>query len=420
VFKALVLKTNSDWGKSIGMKKMKDSPWGQEIEKLRFQGLYRTMRSVTGLPSRVIRTNGKEVINFSSNNYLGLAGHPEVVQAAMESAGRYGAGSTASRLIAGNTELHMELEDFIAAWKGTEAAVVFGSGYQANVGILSALADREDLIISDQYNHASIIDGCRLSRAKVLIYPHRDVDKIEHFLKLDGFRRKLVVTESVFSMDGDWTPLKEINDLCKRWGASLMVDEAHATGVFGPHGQGLAAELGVVPEIQMGTLGKAVGTAGAYVAGSRDLVELVINKARSLIYTTAGPPGVIGASLAALKIIASLEGQKRRKRLKENSRLFQELLAGEGRLCTDSSHIVPIVIGESTRTMEVSEACLDAGVFAHGIRYPTVPEGTARLRFTLMSDHTAEDLSKAVTVLTASINSVERKCGARVASVKCG
>jgi 8-amino-7-oxononanoate synthase len=404
----------------MAMKQMKQSPWSKEIEKLRSQGLYRTMRSVTGLPSRIIRTNGKEVLNFSSNNYLGLAGHPDVVHAAMESAGRYGAGSTASRLIAGNTELHVELEAFIATWKGTEAAVVFGSGYQANMGILSALAGSEDLIISDQYNHASIIDGCRLSRAKVLIYPHLDVDRLEQFLKLDGFRRKLVVTESVFSMDGDRAPLRQIDDLCKRWGAVLMVDEAHATGVLGPHGQGLAAEVGVVPEIQMGTLGKAVGVAGAYVAGSRDLVELVINKARSLIYTTAGPPSVIGASLAALKMIASAEGQKRRNQLKENARLFGELLRDEGRFCADSSHIVPIVIGESARTMEVSQACLDSGVFAHGIRYPTVPEGTARLRFTLMSDHTAEDLNKAVAVLADSLTAVELQREAAIGLVTRG
>jgi len=378
------------------------------------------MPSVAGLPGRAITVNGKEVINFSGNNYLGLAGHPDVVRAAMEATGRYGAGSTASRLIAGNTELHTELEAFLSAWKGTEAAVVFGSGYQANVGILSALADRGDLIISDQYNHASIIDGCRLSRAKVLVYPHLDVDRLEHFLKLDGFRRKLVVTESVFSMDGDRAPLKQIDDLCKRWGAILMVDEAHATGVLGPDGQGLAVEVGVAPEIQMGTLGKAVGSAGAYAAGSRDLVELLINKARSLIYTTAGPPGVIGASLAAMKIVVSLEGQQRRKRLRETARLFQELLRRELGFSGDSSHIVPIVIGDSPRTMEMSAACLESGVFAHGIRYPTVPEGTARLRFTLMSDHTADDINRAVTVLAASMNTVDRGHGEAIASVKTG
>ena len=399
---------------------MKDSPWKQEIDKLRLLGLYRTMPSIAGLPGRTITVNGKEVINFSGNNYLGLAGHPRVVQASAEAAQLYGAGSTASRLIAGNTEMHRELEAFIAAWKGTEAAVVFGSGYQANVGILSALADKEDLIISDQYNHASIIDGCRLSRAKVMTYPHLDCDKMEDFLKLDGFRRKLVVTESVFSMDGDTAPLKRIDELCKRWGAVLMVDEAHATGVMGPQGQGLAAEVGIVPEIQMGTLGKALGSAGAYVAGSRALVQFIVNKSRSLIYTTAGPPGVIGASLAALKIVASQEGQSRRDRLNENARLFSELLRREVGCDGDSSHIVPIVIGDSRRAMEVSEACLAGGVFAHGIRYPTVPEGSARLRFTLMSDHTAEDLNKAVAVLSAAINGVRSNVEMRVAASKHG
>ncbi|MBI4963990.1 MAG: 8-amino-7-oxononanoate synthase [Desulfomonile tiedjei] len=400
------------------MNKTAKNHWGPEIEKLRFQGLYRTMPSVAGLPGRVITVNGKDVVNFSGNNYLGLAGHPEVVRAAKASVEHYGAGATASRLIAGNTELHLELETFIAAWKGTEAAVVFGSGYQANVGILSALADKEDLIISDQYNHASIIDGCRLSRAKVMIYPHLDVDRVEQFLKLNGFRRKLVVTESVFSMDGDRAPLRQIDDLCKRWGAVLMVDEAHATGVLGPQGKGLAAEVGVVPEIQMGTLGKAVGSAGAYVAGSRGLVDLVINRARSLIYTTAGPPGVIGASLAALKIVASQEGNRRRKSLKENTILFQGLLERELGFSAEASHIVPIVIGDSRRTMEVSAACLSVGIFAHGIRYPTVPEGAARLRFTLMSEHTAQDLNKAVAVMAASMSAVNEEQDARVASVK--
>ncbi|MBM3302986.1 MAG: aminotransferase class I/II-fold pyridoxal phosphate-dependent enzyme, partial [Deltaproteobacteria bacterium] len=220
-----------------------------------------------------------------------------------------------------------------------------------------------------------------------------------------GFRRKLVVTESVFSMDGDKAPLKELAILCERHGALLMVDEAHATGLFGSHGQGLAQEAGLAPDIQMGTLGKAVGVCGAYVAGSRALVELLVNMARSLIYTTALSPALIGAALAALKIISAEEGQLRRARLRENTETFYDLLPEELRPPAGSSHIVPVCIGDSARTMKISEECLRKGIFAHGIRYPTVPEGTARLRFTLMSDHTTEDLQKAVEVLRSGLKS---------------
>ena len=374
-------------------------PWSHEIEELRERGLLRTMPLVNGMPGRIVTVNGRDVLNFSSNNYLGLAGHPDVIHAASDSAQHYGAGSTASRLIVGNTEIHRELESFIATWKGTEAALVFGSGYQANVGVLSALADRGDLIISDELNHASIIDGCRLSRAEVKIYPHLELGRVEDFVKARGYRRKLVVTESVFSMDGDLAPLKDLDEICHRWGAILMVDEAHATGIMGHKGQGLALEQGVVPEIQMGTLGKAVGASGAYVAGRRSLIDLLTNRARSLIYTTAPSPAVSGSALAALKIIVSEEGAERRDRLKTNVGIFQELLACGPWARPNASHIVPILIGDSNRTMRVSAKCLSKGVFAHGIRFPTVPEGTARLRLTLMSDHTLEDLIKAFEIL---------------------
>jgi 8-amino-7-oxononanoate synthase len=382
------------------------SPWSIEIEDLRTSGLYRAMPEMSGLPGRTGVTNGREILNFSSNNYLGLAGHPRVIQALAESAVRYGVGSTASRLIAGNSEAHRELEAFLARWKRTEAAVLFGSGYQANVGALSSLTAESDLIISDGLNHASIIDGCRLSRAKVKVYPHLDLNRVEDLLKLSGFRRKLVVTESVFSMDGDRAPLKELDQLCKRCGAVLMVDEAHATGIFGSQGQGWAEELGVVPEIQMGTLGKAVGACGAYVAGSRELIDLLINRARSLIYTTALSPAIMGAALAALGIIASEEGRRRRDRLARSMKLFRQLLPRELTPGSEPSHIIPVRIGESSAAMSVSAECLSQGVFAHGIRYPTVPEGTARLRFTLMSDHTSEDLATAARVVTAAVDRV--------------
>jgi 8-amino-7-oxononanoate synthase len=381
-----------------------ETPWTAELEELRRAELYRVMPSVEQIPGRTIAVNGRTAINFSSNNYLGLAGHPVVTQAFVDCVKRYGAGSTASRLIAGNTEPHRALESFIAGWKGTEAALVFGSGYQTNVGILSSLAGAGDLIISDELNHASIIDGCRLSKARVMIYRHLDLSGLESILRLSGFRRRLVVTESIFSMDGDCAPLKEIDYICRRWGALLMVDEAHATGVRGPQGQGLAAEQGVTPEIQMGTLGKAAGTSGAYVAGSRALIDLLTNKCRSLIYTTASPPGTAGAALAALRIIVSAEGDRRRFQLKENTlKFYREVNPWPGGP-SRPSHIVPVRIGDSRETVRVSEACLEQGIFAHGIRFPTVPEGTARLRFTLMSDHTEEDIIKAASVLENAMN----------------
>lgn len=394
------------------------SSWSTELEELRARNLYRAMPEMRGMPGRTGIVGDQEVLNFSSNNYLGLAGHPLVARSLAESALRCGSGSTASRLIAGNSEAHRELENFIAKWKEVPAALVFGSGYQANLGTLSSLAAAPDLILSDELNHASIIDGCRLSRAQVKVYPHKDLENVECLLNAPGFRRKVVVTESVFSMDGDCAPLKELDEICSRRGALLMVDEAHATGVFGPDGQGLAQELGVVPEIQMGTLGKGVGTCGAYVAGSKELIELLVNKARSLIYTTALPPALMCATLTALGIVASQEGKERRLRLWENAKTFREMLPPGLAPNTGPSHIVPVLIGESSATMEVSSECLSRGVFAHGIRYPTVPEGTARLRFTLMSDHTREDLRAATAALAAAIDKVyshqerpRRSCG---------
>ncbi len=373
--------------------------WSKELNQLKANALFRAMPCIDGPPGRKISVNGRKVLNFSSNNYLGLAGHPKLIKAVEDYTRLYGAGSTASRLIAGNTEAHRELESALAIWKGAESALVFGSGYQANIGILSSIPDETDLIISDELNHASIIDGCRLSKANLRIYPHLDMDHLEDLLRVGSFRRKLVVTESVFSMDGDLAPLKEISDLCAHWGATLIVDEAHASGIYGPQGQGLAAEIGVFPDIQMGTMSKAMGTYGAYVTGTKELINLLINKARSLVYSTAPPPGTMGAALAALKIISSEEGSARRQLLRKNVDNFQNMLNLRLSGSHGANHIVPILIGDSESTMRASDACLKEGIFAQGIRFPSVPEGTARLRFTLMSDHLEEDLEKAVSVL---------------------
>ncbi|MEW6350326.1 MAG: 8-amino-7-oxononanoate synthase [Thermodesulfobacteriota bacterium] len=385
------------------------SQWHEELDELRRKDLFRSMPHVHGFPGRTILVNGKDAINFSANNYLDLAGHPAVAEACIEYVRRFGVGSTASRLIAGNNSPFEEIEAFIAKWKGTEAALFFGSGYQANMGVITALTGTDDLIASDALNHASIVDGCRLSRARTCVYPHLDLERLEEILRQPGFRRKLVVTESVFSMDGDRAPLTEIDGLCQRHGAALMVDEAHATGVWGPQGQGLAAEQGAVPDIQMGTLSKAVGTYGAYVAGSRELIEMLTNRARSLIYTTGVPPAIAGAALAALRIVASEEGLTRRRRLQQNVSDFTGLLLSRMGRKVNPGHILPFVIGDSRRTMEVSAACLNEGIFVHGIRYPTVPEGSARLRFTLMSAHTDADLTKAVDVLERVLEEEERE-----------
>lgn len=377
----------------------KSFEWVNDLLAIERSGLLRSMPVIDGMPGRMIRVNGMDAINFSGNNYLDMAGNNSVMEAMSEAARIYGNGATASRLIAGNTKAHRELEEYIAVWKGTEKAVVFGSGYQANIGILTALPNDEDLILSDELNHASIIDGCRLSRAQTRIYQHLDVDSARKILEKGKYRRRFVVTESVFSMDGDFAPLVELNKLCEEFGAFLMVDEAHGAGVKGPKGQGLAAELNVCPEIQMGTLGKALGVAGAYVAGSEPLVRLIINKARSFIYTTAQPPLILSAALEAIRIVASDEGCKLRKRLNDNALLLNELIRPLIGTLTAPSHIVPIHIGDSMDTMRISQSCLKKGIFVQGIRYPSVPEGSARLRLTLMSSHTSDDIRKAANVL---------------------
>jgi 8-amino-7-oxononanoate synthase len=374
-----------------------------EIRELHDRGLYRSMPLVSGAPGRIIYLEDHIALNFSSNNYLGMAGHPKVLEAFSNAVWTHGAGSTASRLIAGNCASHRELEEFIAVWKGTEAALVFGSGYQANIGIITSLTNANDLVISDELNHASIIDGCRLSRANISVYPHLDLDAVEDALKNSAPRRKMVITESVFSMDGDHAPLTELSDLCRHYGAAMVVDEAHATGVYGLKGEGLCAERGIIPDVQMGTLGKAVGVSGAYVAGSRSFIELLVNRARSFIFTTAPPPAVSVAALRALEIIASEEGAKRRLRLQMNVEIMGGMINEMFPQRNFACHINPIPIGRSDLTMIASKACLKQGLFVQGIRFPSVKEGAGRLRLTLMSDHTLDDLKNASQVIKSVV-----------------
>ncbi len=369
-----------------------------ELEALKRQGLYRKLRRVEGGQGPTLLLDGHEVLNFSSNNYLGLATHPALKKAAKEAIDRYGCGAVASRLISGNMALHEELEEKIAGLKGTEAALVFNSGFQANVGIIPTLAGEGDVIFSDELNHASIIDGCRLARAKTIVYPHCDMEALQDALKNTlVVGRKLIVTETLFSMDGDETPLAEIVELAERYGALVMVDEAHATGTSGPNGAGVVAKLGLgarVP-IQMGTLGKALGGFGAYVAGGRALRALLINRCLSFIFTTSLPPPVLAAAIAAIDLL--YQEPERRLALWHNCRAMREGLRNLGfTLGKSESQILPLVIGDAEKCMAFSERLLEKGVFAHGIRPPTVPEGTSRLRITLMATHTHEHLHRAI------------------------
>jgi len=371
-----------------------------ELKNLRDKGLYRSLRRVEGDQGSTLFIDDREVINFSSNNYLGLANHPSLRAAAKEAIDRYGCGSGASRLISGNMTLHEELEDKIAELKGTEGALVFNSGFQANTGVIPVLVGKGDVILSDALNHASIIDGCRLSRSEVVVYGHCNMDQLELALKQAPVRgRKLIVTESLFSMDGDEAPLADIVSLAEKYGATVMVDEAHATGVYEPNGAGLVAKLGLGDRIliQMGTLGKALGGFGAYIAGTKALRELLINRCRSFIFTTSLPPAVMAISIAALDLVK--KEPQRRQELRENSEQLRAGLKALGFILGDSrSQILPLMVGDAARCMQLSELLLENGVFAQGIRPPTVPVYTSRLRITLMATHTPEQINQALQI----------------------
>jgi glycine C-acetyltransferase len=369
-----------------------------ELQAIKKGSLYRRLRRVENDQGPTLMLDGREVINFSSNNYLGIANHPALAAAAKEAIDRYGCGSGASRLISGNMTLHEELETKLATFKGTEAALVFNSGFQANTGILSTLTGEGDAIFSDALNHASIIDGCRLSRAKSIVYAHGDLDQLESALKLEvNAGRKLIVTETIFSMDGDEAPLGRIVELAEKYGAMVMVDEAHATGIFGSTGAGIVAKLGLGERVavQMGTLGKALGGFGAYVAGSRALRELLINRCRSFIFTTSLPPAIMAMAMAAIDLVQ--QEPERREALWNNCRILQAGLRElDFSLGSGESPILPLVIGDAGKCMQFSERLLEKGVFAQGIRPPTVPPATSRLRITLMATHTRAHIDRAV------------------------
>ena len=373
----------------------------RRLEELTELGLYRRLRLVSGPQGPRVVLDGQPVLLLCSNNYLGLADHPRVREAAAEATVRWGVGAGASRLVSGTMTVHRRLEDRLAAFKGTEAAVLFGSGYLANIGVIGALAcEPGGLVLSDELNHASIVDGCRLARAETAVYRHGDVEHLEALLRGAGGRPAVVVTDSVFSMDGDVAPLEELVAVARAHGATVVVDEAHASGCCGPGGRGAVAEAGLDGQVDVviGTLGKALGSYGAYAACSQTMARWLVNRARSLIFSTAPPPPAVAAALAALDVIA--EEPERRRRLHENAELLRGELAREGfDTAGSSTQIVPLVVGEAETALAMCECALARGVFAQAIRPPTVPPGTSRLRLAVMATHTRDELRSAARVL---------------------
>lgn len=371
----------------------------EDLEVLRGRGRLRELKWIASRLSNRVRVEGKEVLLFCSNDYLGISQALLLKEEASRAIEEWGVGAPSSRSIAGSLLIHKELEERLAEFKGTEAALLFPTGYMANIAILTSLVAEGDLILSDQYNHASIIDGSRLSRAEVWVYKHRDMDHLEDLLKRSKHRRKLIVTDGVFSMEGDIAPLRELRELSDRYGAFLVVDDAHATGVLGKEGRGTAEYFGLLGqvEVQMGTMGKALGVMGAFVAGERILIDYLINKARTFMYTTSLPPPLVGILLGALRILRE-EGW-RRERLWENTRMFREGVKRLGFEVLGDTPIVPLVIGDDNLTMEFSRRLLEKGVYVQGIRPPTVPEGTSRLRFSISALHTEQDIRYALGAL---------------------
>jgi len=368
-----------------------------ELAALDDAGLRRRLRALDSPSDAEVVVAGRRVVNLSSNNYLGLATHPLVRAAACDAIARWGCGTGASRLISGHLALHAEVEAKLAAFKGTEAALLFPSGYQANVGAIGALVGRGDHVYSDALNHASIVDGCRLSRASVHVYPHSDVRALEAALAATppGGRR-LVVTDSVFSMDGDRAPLPALVAAAQRYHSLVMVDEAHATGVLGPRGAGLAAAdgVGAAIDVHMGTLGKALGSAGAYVAGSRDLVELLVNRARTFVFTTGIAPATVAAASAALDVVAA--EPERRVVLARHADRLRTGLRALGLDVRGDTHVVAVVVGDNRAALAFADALLARDVLVQAIRPPTVPPGTARLRVTAMATHTDVQIGRAL------------------------
>ena len=364
------------------------------------QHLLRNLVRLDSAQGPRVTVDGKLVVLLCSNNYLGIAEHPALKHAACDALERYGSGSGASRLVSGNTELHEELERRIAAFKGSESAILFNSGYAANTGVIPAVAGEGDLVLSDRLNHASIIDGCRLSRARTEVFRHRDMDHLETLLRSNTTApRKLIVTDGVFSMDGDIAPLPDLVTLAERYHAILMVDDAHATGVLGKQGRGTAEHFGLEGRvhIQMGTLGKALGSFGAYVTGARDVVRYLLNTCRSYMFSTSLPAAVCAASIAALDVVVS-EPWRREKLWYNRNRLAHGLASLGVSIAPSATPILPLLAGSSDQALQASQEAFTQGIFVTAIRPPTVPDGSARLRATVMATHSEEDIDQAVRI----------------------
>jgi glycine C-acetyltransferase len=391
---------------SSGKPRMQLAHLTAQLDELKQRGTFFKLRVLDDEQGAVCTYDGKKVINLASNNYLGLCNHPKLREAAIAATKKYGVGSGAVRTIAGTMRIHMELEEKIAAFKNVEACVVFQSGFTANAGTVSSILGKEDFILSDELNHASIIDGARLSRAKIKVFRHKDVAHAEELLREieNEPGRKLIITDGVFSMDGDIGPVDKLADLAERYGAIMMVDDAHASGVLGRNGRGSVDHLGAHGrvDVQVGTLSKAIGSLGGYVCGSRDLIDYLYHRARPFLFSTSHPPSVAASCIASFDL---LENEPERiERLWANTAYFKQQLAETGfdigGVSTPASEtpITPIILGDGRKTMEFSKALFEAGVMATGIAFPTVPEGKARVRTIMTSEHTREQIDQALEV----------------------
>lgn len=386
-----------------------------QLDELRQRGTFFKLRVLDDEQAPVCTYDGKHVINLASNNYLGLCNHPKLREAAIAATEKYGVGSGAVRTIAGTMRIHMELEEKIAAFKGVQACVVFQSGFAANAGTVGSILGKDDFILSDELNHASIIDGARLSRAKIKVFRHKDVAHAEELLQeiQQEPGRKLLITDGVFSMDGDIGPVDKLAQLAEKYGAIMMIDDAHASGVLGRNGRGSADHFHVTDkvDVQVGTLSKAIGALGGYVCGSRDLIDYLYHRARPFLFSTSHPPSVAATCIAAFDMLDN--EPDRIERLWANTAYFKQQLTDAGfdvgGVSTPKSEtpITPIIIGDGRRAMEFSKAVFDAGVMATGIAFPTVPEGKARIRTIMTSEHTREQIDQALEIFTSVARKME-------------
>ncbi len=379
-----------------------DETFSHDLDALASQGLLRSLTARPAAGGKFLR-DGREVLNFSSNDYLALAGDPRVVTASMAAVEALGCGAGASRLMAGHMDLHEQLETRLAAWLGKEASLVFGSGFLTNIGVLTALAGRGDTIFADRLNHASLVDGARMSGAKLVRYRHADAEHLAETLAADaGEGRKLIVTDSLFSMDGDVADLAAIRQLADRHGAMLVVDEAHAAGVFGPSGRGVLVAGGIAADVTVGTMSKAFGGYGGFVVGSTALREFLINRSRSFIYSTGLPPACLGAGLGALDVIEQSAGQLGQTLLTRAAMLRTMLTDGGLAVGPSASQIIPVMVGDNDKALALSGTLAAQDILAVAVRPPTVPAGTARLRLSVTLAHTESDLQRAGEAILAA------------------